>query len=78
MIGIIKDYMYNKIDQCSKNSDEGISGTLFVNRPSIELLSQKETAIEIDMVVFKSISHLARDLKDSLEIREVSCPNHFC
>ncbi|EEL84691.1 TPA: recombinase family protein [Bacillus cereus] len=51
--------------------DEGISGTLFVDRPSIQLLLQKAKAKEINMVVFKSISRLARDLKDSLEIREV-------
>ncbi|GAB6554226.1 recombinase family protein [Bacillus mobilis] len=51
--------------------DEGISGTLFVNRPAIQLLLKKAKAKEINMVVFKSISRLARDLKDSLEIREV-------
>ncbi|MCU4904552.1 recombinase family protein [Bacillus paranthracis] len=51
--------------------DEGISGTLFVERPAIQLLLQKAKAKEINMVVFKSISRLARDLKDSLEIREV-------
>ncbi|MFE6134868.1 recombinase family protein [Bacillus sp. NPDC057893] len=51
--------------------DEGVSGTLFVDRPSIQLLLQKAKNKEIDMVVFKSISRLARDLKDSLEIREV-------
>ncbi|HDR7750652.1 recombinase family protein [Bacillus paranthracis] len=51
--------------------DEGISGTLFVERPAIQLLLQKAKAKEIDMVIFKSISRLARDLKDSLEIREV-------
>ncbi|WP_410994616.1 recombinase family protein [Bacillus paranthracis] len=51
--------------------DEGISGTLFVDRPAIQLLLRKAKAKEIDMVVFKSISRLARDLKDSLEIREV-------
>ncbi|ONG66638.1 recombinase family protein [Bacillus cereus] len=51
--------------------DEGISGTLFVDRPAIQLLLQKAKSKEIDMVVFKSISRLARDLKDSLEIREV-------
>ena len=31
--------------------DEGISGTLFVNRPAIQLLLQKAKAKEIDMVV---------------------------
>ncbi|MDA2087843.1 recombinase family protein [Bacillus cereus group sp. BfR-BA-01323] len=51
--------------------DEGVSGTLFVDRPAIQLLLQKAKAKEINMVVFKSISRLARDLKDSLEIREV-------
>ncbi|MFC3883140.1 recombinase family protein [Bacillus songklensis] len=51
--------------------DEGISGTLFTERPAIQLILQKVKQKEIDMVVFKSISRLARDLKDSLEIREV-------
>nr|WP_283750905.1 recombinase family protein [Bacillus cereus] len=51
--------------------DEGISGTLFVDRPAIQLLLQKAKTKEINMVVFKSISRLARDLKDSLEIREI-------
>lgn len=51
--------------------DEGISGTLFTERPAIQILLQKAKTKEIDMVIFKSISRLARDLKDSLEIREV-------
>lgn len=51
--------------------DEGISGTLFVDRPAIQLLLKKAKAKEVNMVVFKSISRLARDLKDSLEIREI-------
>ncbi|WP_242274958.1 recombinase family protein [Bacillus cereus group sp. BfR-BA-01445] len=60
-----------KWDEKHVFKDEGISGTLFVDRPAIQLLLQKAKAKEIDMVVFKSISRLARDLKDSLEIREV-------
>ncbi len=60
-----------KWDEKRVFKDEGISGTLFVDRPSIQLLLQKAKAKEINMVVFKSISRLARDLKDSLEIREV-------
>ncbi|QBJ65017.1 recombinase family protein [Bacillus anthracis] len=60
-----------KWDEKNVFKDEGISGTLFVNRPAIQLLLEKAKAKEIDMVVFKSISRLARDLKDSLEIREV-------
>ncbi|MCI1693808.1 recombinase family protein [Aneurinibacillus aneurinilyticus] len=51
--------------------DEGISGTLFLERPAIQLILEKAKKKEINMVVFKSISRLARDMKDSLEIREV-------
>ncbi|WP_369902428.1 recombinase family protein [Bacillus manliponensis] len=58
-------------DERGVYKDEGISGTLFVDRPAIQLLLQKAKAKEINMVVFKSISRLARDLKDSLEIREI-------
>lgn len=51
--------------------DQGISGTVFLERPAIQLILEKAKRKEIEMVVFKSISRLARDLKDSLEIREV-------
>ncbi|OEH91948.1 recombinase family protein [Bacillus solimangrovi] len=51
--------------------DEGISGTLFTERPAIQSILGKARKKEIDMIIFKSISRLARDLKDSLEIREV-------
>ncbi|MBG9543606.1 serine recombinase [Cytobacillus firmus] len=51
--------------------DEGISGTLFIDRPAIQLILEKAKQKKLDMVIFKSISRLARDLKDSLEIREV-------
>lgn len=51
--------------------DEGISGTLFLERPAIQLILEKAKKKEIGIIVFKSISRLARDLKDSLEIREV-------
>ena len=40
--------------------DEGISGTLFTDRPAIQLLLRKAKLKEINMVVFKSISRLAR------------------
>lgn len=50
--------------------DEGISGTVFLDRPAIQLLLDKTKKGEIEMIIFKSISRLARDLKDSLEIRE--------
>ncbi len=51
--------------------DQGISGTVFLERPAIQAILEKAKKKEIEMVVFKSISRLARDLKDSLEIREV-------
>lgn len=51
--------------------DEGISGTLFLDRSAIQLILEKSKQKKINMVIFKSISRLARDLKDSLEIREV-------
>ncbi|TCP66102.1 recombinase family protein [Baia soyae] len=51
--------------------DHGISGTLFLERPAIQQILEQAKKKEIDMVIFKSISRLARDLKDSLEIREV-------
>lgn len=58
-------------DENSVYKDEGISGTLFLDRPAIQLILEKARNKEIEMVVFKSISRMARDLKDSLEIREV-------
>ncbi|WP_028778878.1 recombinase family protein [Shimazuella kribbensis] len=51
--------------------DEGISGTILKDRPAIQLLLEKAKKKEINMVLFKSISRLARDLKDALEIREI-------
>jgi DNA invertase Pin-like site-specific DNA recombinase len=58
-------------DENNVYKDEGISGTLFLERPAIQLILEKAKKKEIQTVVFKSISRLARDLKDSLEIREV-------
>lgn len=56
--------------------DQGISGTVFLDRPAIQVILEKAKRKEIDMVIFKSISRLARDLKDSLEIREVFIAHH--
>ncbi|SDZ68444.1 Site-specific DNA recombinase [Evansella caseinilytica] len=50
--------------------DEGITGTLLLDRAAMQLILQKSKKREIKMVVFKSIHRLARDMKDSLEIRE--------
>lgn len=41
--------------------DQGISGTVFLERPAIQLILEKAKQKEIEMVVFKSISRRARD-----------------
>lgn len=80
-----KDSVPNQIDVCrywleqnnfswsdqSILKDKGKSGTLFLERTAMQLILEKARNREIKMVVFKSIHRLARDLKDSLEIKEV-------
>lgn len=51
--------------------DEDKSGTLFLERTAMQLILEKARNRKIEMVVFKSIHRLARDLKDALEIKEV-------
>lgn len=50
--------------------DDGISGTILLERKAMQLILKKARRREIKMVVFKSIHRLARDLKDALEIKE--------
>src|SRR5690606_37013033 len=50
--------------------DDGISGTVLLDRPAMQLVLEKARKREIKMVVFKSIHRLARDMRDSLEIKE--------
>ena len=50
--------------------DEGISGTVLLDRPAMQLVLEKARKREIKMVIFKSIHRLARDMRDSLEIKE--------
>ena len=50
--------------------DKGISGTVLKEREAMQYVLQKARNREIKMVVFKSLSRLARDIKDALEIRE--------
>lgn len=50
--------------------DDGISGTVLLDRAAMQLVLDKARKREIKMVVFKSIHRLARDLRDSLEIKE--------
>ncbi|WP_318036008.1 recombinase family protein [Halobacillus shinanisalinarum] len=80
-----KDSVPNQIDICrywlDKNNfewnddavlkDDGLSGTLFLERRAMQLILSKARNREIKMVIFKSIHRLARDLKDALEIKEV-------
>lgn len=80
-----KDSIPNQIDICrywleqngfewsdrSILKDEDKSGTMFLERTALQLILQKARNREIEMVVFKSIHRLARDLKDALEIKEV-------
>lgn len=80
-----KDSISNQIDICrywlEKNNfewseksifkDKDKSGTMFLERTAMQLILQKARNREIEMVVFKSIHRLARDLKDALEIKEV-------
>ncbi|WP_338029454.1 recombinase family protein [Gracilibacillus halophilus] len=80
-----KDSLSNQVDICrywleqhnfewnerSILQDESKSGTMFLERTAMQLVLKKARNREINMVVFKSIHRLARDLKDALEIKEV-------
>lgn len=50
--------------------DDGISGTVLLDRKAMQLILEKARKREIKMVVFKSIHRLARDMRDALEIKE--------
>ncbi|MBO8172464.1 MAG: recombinase family protein [Bacillaceae bacterium] len=51
--------------------DEGISGTVLLDRLAMQRILEKAKKREIKMVVFKSLSRLARDMKDALDIKEI-------
>ncbi|MFD0768892.1 recombinase family protein [Bacillus sp. CGMCC 1.60114] len=51
--------------------DDGISGTAWLERHAMQLILEKARKKELDMVVFKSIHRLARDLGDALKIKEI-------
>src|SRR5690625_3136633 len=75
-----RDSVSNQIDICrywleqnkyewndqSILKDEAKSGTLFLERSALQLILRKARNREVQMVVFKSIHRLARDLKDAL------------
>lgn len=50
--------------------DEGISGTVLVEREAMQYILEQARQKKIKMVVFKSLSRLARDIKDALDIRD--------
>jgi DNA invertase Pin-like site-specific DNA recombinase len=58
-------------DDSTVHYDEAITGTAFLEREAMQVLLSKAKKKLIDLVVFKSIHRLARDLKDALEIKEV-------
>jgi len=57
-------------DDSSVHFDDAITGTAFLEREAMQLLLAKAKQKMINLVVFKSIHRLARDLKDALEIQE--------
>ncbi|PAF37854.1 recombinase family protein [Terribacillus saccharophilus] len=73
-IDICRDWLEKNSYEWNPDSvflDNGISGTTILARKAMTLILEKARKREIKMVVFKSISRLARDLKDSLEIKEL-------
>lgn len=50
--------------------DEGISGTVLAEREAMQYILEQARQKKIKMVVFKSLSRLARDIKDALDIRD--------
>ena len=57
-IGICRNWLERngyQWDEESVYKDEGISGTLFVDRPAIQFILEKSKQKKINMVIFKSI-----------------------
>ncbi|EOA3904494.1 recombinase family protein [Bacillus cytotoxicus] len=62
-------------DDSSIYFDDGITGTVLLERHAMQLILEKARKRELQMVLFKSIHRLARDLKDALEIKEILIAN---
>ncbi|WP_144489069.1 recombinase family protein [Bacillus thuringiensis] len=62
-------------DENSIYFDDGITGTVLLERHAMQLILEKAKKRELQMVLFKSIHRLARDLKDALEIKEILIAN---
>ncbi|MDZ5607928.1 recombinase family protein [Bacillus pseudomycoides] len=58
-------------DENAVYKDEAVSGTAWLERHAMQRILKKAEARELDIVIFKSIHRLARDLKDALEIKEI-------
>lgn len=73
-VDICRHWIENNGFEWNENAiviDDGITGTVLLDRKAMQLILYKARRKEIKMVIFKSIHRLARDTKDSLEIREI-------
>ncbi|WP_144462664.1 recombinase family protein [Bacillus pumilus] len=70
----IEQHNYEWDDRCVL-LDDGISGTVLEDRAAMKYIFSLAEKKEIKMVIFKSITRLARDLKDALYIREILVSN---
>lgn len=73
-VDICRNWLERNGFEWNENSvviDNGITGTVLLDRAAMQLVLEKAKKREIKMVLFKSIHRLARDMKDSLEIKEV-------
>lgn len=73
-IDICRDWLERNDFEWNEKSiviDNGITGTVLLDRAAMQLILKKAENREIKMVIFKSIHRLARDMRDSLEIREI-------
>ncbi|MED1711681.1 recombinase family protein [Bacillus thuringiensis] len=73
-IDICRDWIEKNNFEWNEKSiviDDGITGTILLDRAAMQLVLEKSRKREIKMVLFKSIHRLARDMKDALEIKEI-------
>lgn len=73
-IDICRDWLEKNNFEWDEKSivlDNGITGTVLLDRAAMQLVLEKSRKREIKMVIFKSIHRLARDMKDALEIKEI-------
>lgn len=72
-VDICRNWLEKNYFEWNENAivkDEGITGTVLLAREAMQLILRKAKKRELKMVLFKSINRLARDMRDSLEIKE--------